>query len=916
MFRVALHSTGHPRPLFCVFGSVRRINVRKGVSYSNKLPTSIETREEVLMKHMSNNELDKAERFVKAYNDKIWSKGNAKREQNGMELLDKIYNQSQTSEMRRKALELFWNIYKSEYGPKDQKKTNNTNPNTNVNANANANTNTNAKEGKKKASRMAMQMCCKQLQANENDPLSNKICTILLSDPTFVEMLARDENLKKQLADTLLRVPYKKDGIWDTFVDKWPLFHTASLNAEYVERLFKGLIWEMENQKSITPWNMFGSMFFDKAIGNHAHMQGAIFADKRLTSLLLRFFAQCKDWDRFGNVFLHMCKRNGLNVVWMTKLYLKWHEGMLNTREIATEAKVSDTQVWPSALSDIANRYWPTVIKACQTTAQLDKVHSLLFVRLKGQHISLRVCMQLIRKYGELNERDKMESLWSHVQSDVRLTDPIIKRIVWSAWYCILIHLHTKSRDFTDAFRIIEEAKQMYAAAAVMLDTHLVTAIMYTYAKCGNHSKVVQLFDHHFGDLEKDAAASVATAHARPKIATFVTVFHACAQLCNLARAKRYYRMCRRQWRRANQWTQQCWSAALHMFCACRDVHLAYRLFRNCGAKKSNTMVYITMIRELARYGHIKQAMKLFGEVPGKYKTLGMYEAFLRQCSLHGQWDVCVRIWEMGWCQSPEIEGMDQLLNIVIRCLARQNQLELAWSYARKYGIYTRTKFHLAHPINEELALCEDIAVHCYMHRNLRVYKKMHFHLTRMPGWNVSARWCWRLNTLYADMRQWNEVNCVWEDMCSRLPLHEAEVACVNQYIFQNNKLLSWDTQPHGHIPTKIALVKVQDQLNDLYDKIRVQHITVGNNTYTKTNVNKRNCKHNERYGVVHQLQQTSPNTQLIVHKNKHMCDDCHIFMKKLSLLCNRTITVLVCLENDKMQHCFQKGHCSCETFE
>ncbi|XP_073134026.1 pentatricopeptide repeat-containing protein At5g50990 isoform X2 [Henckelia pumila] len=65
---------------------------------------------------------------------------------------------------------------------------------------------------------------------------------------------------------------------------------------------------------------------------------------------------------------------------------------------------------------------------------------------------------------------------------------------------------------------------------------------------------------------------------------------------------------------------------------------------------------------------------------------------------------------------------------------------------------------------------------------------------------------------------------------------------------------------------------------------------------------------HSEKLALAYGILKSSPGTEILISKNLRTCSDCHSWMKIVSKLLNRTITV-----RDRMRfHSFEKGSCTC----
>ena len=69
--------------------------------------------------------------------------------------------------------------------------------------------------------------------------------------------------------------------------------------------------------------------------------------------------------------------------------------------------------------------------------------------------------------------------------------------------------------------------------------------------------------------------------------------------------------------------------------------------------------------------------------------------------------------------------------------------------------------------------------------------------------------------------------------------------------------------------------------------------------------------RHSEKIAVIYGLLSSDKDYEIVINKNLRICSDCHVFMKLISKIENRTLVV----SDSNRVHIFKDGNCNCNDF-
>ncbi|KAJ3685280.1 hypothetical protein LUZ61_014444 [Rhynchospora tenuis] len=149
----------------------------------------------------------------------------------------------------------------------------------------------------------------------------------------------------------------------------------------------------------------------------------------------------------------------------------------------------------------------------------------------------------------------------------------------------------------------------------------------------------------------------------------------------------------------------------------------------------------------------------------------------------------------------------------------------------------------------------------------------------------------------YADLGRWDGVDRVRKLM--RDKGIETNPGC--SWIEVKGSIHAFLTQDNSHAQIK----EIQTVLNGLYERIRLNGFDPVGNGCEKDNVF---CGHSERLALAFGLINSIPGTPIKVTKNLYMCQECHRFVKLVTLFVRREIVV----RDTENFHQFRDGECCC----
>ncbi|CAN6462791.1 unnamed protein product [Victoria cruziana] len=464
-----------------------------------------------------------------------------------------------------------------------------------------------------------------------------------------------------------------------------------------------------------------------------------------------------------------------------------------------------------------------------------------------------------------------------------------------------LIDGYVRFGCLSDARKVFDEMPQR--------DVISWTALIVAYARCGDMEAAQRLFND---SPHKDMVAWTAmicsyAQNARPKEAlqlfdrmcaagvptdevTLVGVISACAQLGAGCYAKWVHNVAEERGLDRNVVVG---SALIDMYAKCGNIQEAYRVFENMPER--NVYSYSAMIVGLAMHGQAKSALEVFfcmketDVKPNSVTFIGVLTA----CSHTGMVDEGRHCFASMKVEHGILPSADHYA-CMVDLLGRAGQLEEAYEMIKTM------------PVEPHAGVWGALLGACRIHSNADLAEIAARQLFALEPDGIGNHIL--LSNIYAAVGRWEAVSSVRK--------------MIREKGLKKSPGFSWFEAKDGRIHEFFAgdsshplSREIYELLDELYEKLKMLgHVPVLNSVVYDVNDDEKESilkRHSERLALAFGLLSTSPGTTIHIVKNLRVCEDCHSFMSKASLVVSRTIVV-----RDNMRfHHFQNGVCSCNDF-
>ncbi|KAK4284760.1 hypothetical protein QN277_001544 [Acacia crassicarpa] len=458
------------------------------------------------------------------------------------------------------------------------------------------------------------------------------------------------------------------------------------------------------------------------------------------------------------------------------------------------------------------------------------------------------------------------------------------------------------------------QGKQIHGLIAKMglsSDLHIGNSLIYMYSEFGDVGAAYDVFDEMSmrdvvswtsmidGLVDNDQPAEAIKKFEQMlecgidvSDATVVSVLRACAAMGALSVGKRVHKIAkeRKLHSKVNVIT-----ALIDMYAKCGCIESAWKVF-NDDIMDKDVFVWTAMISGLASHGHCKEAIDLFSEMEASKikpdeKTM---TAVLSACRNAGSIPQAYKILS-GMCKRYGIRPTIQHYGCIVDLLARVGRLKEAEELIKTL------------PVKPDAILWRTLIWACNVHGDTARAKHLmkHLGLQEMDA-DDSGSFILASN-VYASEGKWCNKAKVRELMkqkglvkpagCSRIEVE----GVIHEFVMGH----------YNHSEAKKIYVK----LNEVVDKLKKEGYCpkVSDVLLEVDNEEKANqlIQHSEKLALAFGLIKTSPGSEIRIVKNLRSCEDCHEFMKLVSMVYQRDIIV-----RDRIRfHHFKNGDCSCNNY-
>ncbi|XP_074282978.1 pentatricopeptide repeat-containing protein CRR2, chloroplastic-like [Silene latifolia] len=599
------------------------------------------------------------------------------------------------------------------------------------------------------------------------------------------------------------------------------------------------------------------------------------------------------------------------------------NNGYINYKD--TNHPFSSTNHFTYPISCLSFADCASFLKICIKQRSIEpgkQIHAQICV--SGLSSNVILATKLVDLYCNCSELRYAHQMFDEMpKSNLFLWNVLIRGYAWDGPYDVSISLYRQLLDYglvPDNFTFPFVLKACAALSNVKegrdIHEHVVrtgwendvfvgAALIDMYAKCGCVESARAVFDKivcrdvvlwnsmiaayaHNGHPEDalSLCSQMAFENERPTVATLVTVISASANSAALPQGREIHGFCLRQGFASQD---KVLTALVDLYAKCGSVGIARRLFESLREKR--VVAWNTMISGYAMHGYANDAVSLFEEMIRRgYKPDHITFVGVLSACRHG------RFLDDGWryfnkmVEDYRIDPTVQHYTCMVDLLGHTGRLK----EARDLILQMR--------VRPDSAVWGSLLNACKIHKNVEMGELALEKLIELEP-DDSGNYV-ILSNIYAQAGQWDGVARVRRMMMDRGI--KKSVAC--SWIEVKNEVhafLSGDTTHSMSDAIYAELERVTRLVNEAGYVPKTETVFHDIEDDEKTRMV---CSHSERLAIAYGLISTPPGTRLLITKNLRACEDCHDFIKFVSKLTQREITI----RDVNRYHHFNDGVCSC----
>eukprot|EP01083_Nonionella_stella_P009098 26367_1 len=459
--------------------------------------------------------------------------------------------------------------------------------------------------------------------------------------------------------------------------------------------------------------------------------------------------------------------------------------------------------------------------------------------------------------------------------------------------------------------------------------SHLIAnALLNLYGKCGDIDNAIRIFDGLTASGKQDVVSVGSMLNAlcksrrnkeclalfkemkskydvEPNLICYAIVLTACTQSTSFYFGELIHKELMRnthlQWMLHDEEIQ---SPLISMYGKCGMLQQAQQIFDNIKHNEprkyaTNVSIWNAMIHSYGRNGQISKANELYWQMMAMDSLrpdAQTYVLFMNACSHAGDVDKARQMWN-----DISIKYDAQLVTALVDCLARKGHLHEALKRINEFEMNTNESY---------AAMWMSLLFGCNKTNHIdiaeSVFKGMQHRFKPNDAHMISAKVL--MSNIYVTAKQFDKAsrirNTMKHDKLKKIPaVSEIDIFGKLHTFYASNK---------HHEPC------VDEGLNKLYHKLKLSPFNYEPDlTCITRELSKHEeadqvlLMHSEKIALVYGLIHTPKDYLLVINKNLRICNDCHNFIKLVSKMEQRSITVA----DANRVHVFNDGQCSCNNY-
>lgn len=368
---------------------------------------------------------------------------------------------------------------------------------------------------------------------------------------------------------------------------------------------------------------------------------------------------------------------------------------------------------------------------------------------------------------------------------------------------------------------------------------------------------------------------------------TFASTIAACSRLGALSHAKWVHLVMTQKQIELNYILS---AALIDMYSKCGKVDIAKEIFT--VVQRTDVSIWNAMINGLAIHGLASDAIAIFSRMevenisPDSVTFIGILTA-CSHCGLVEQGHKYFDLMKTCYLIQPELEHYGAMVDL----LGRAGQLEEAYALVKEMKM------------EPDIVIWRTLLSACRTHRNSELGEVAVEKMSHLGSGEYIL-----LSNIYCSRRKWlsaEKIRCIMRNKGLRKSSGKSWVE------MNDGAIQQFTSGDKSHPDSKLIYRLLEGLIHGSRAEGYVSETELVMMDVSEEEKEQNLSYHSEKLALAYGILKSSPGTQIMITKNLRTCLDCHFWIKIVSKLLNRVITV-----RDRIRfHRFESGVCSCRDY-
>lgn len=330
-------------------------------------------------------------------------------------------------------------------------------------------------------------------------------------------------------------------------------------------------------------------------------------------------------------------------------------------------------------------------------------------------------------------------------------------------------------------------------------------------------------------------------------------------------------------------------AALIDMYAKCGKVDIAKEIFT--VVSRTDVSIWNAMINGLAIHGLASDAIAIFSRMevekisPDSVTFIGILTA-CSHCGLVEQGHKYFDLMKTCYLIQPELEHY----GVMVDLLGRAGQLEEAFALIKEMNM------------EPDIVIWRTLLSACRTHRNSELGEVAIGKMSHLGSEEYIL-----LSNIYCSKRKWasaEKVRCIMRNKGLRKSSGKS-------WVEMNGAIHQFTSGDKSHPDSKLIYRLLEGLIQGSRVEGYISETELVMMDVSEEEKEQNLSYHSEKLGLAYGILRSSPGTEIVITKNLRTCLDCHLWIKIVSKLLNRVITV-----RDRIRfHRFEGGVCTCRDY-